>query len=84
MVSLLLCSVEDDEDGPGSSLNRDLFCSSLLNLIKESPQMIPPKHRYRLSYFAFKMCANNLLLFIDPLLFDDGEQRFTFHSLFLF
>lgn len=34
--------------------------------------------------FAFKMCVKNLLLFIDPLLFDDGEQRFSFHSLLLF
>lgn len=41
--------------------------------------MIPPEHEYTL----IKMSVNNSLL-VNPLFFDDGEQRFTFHSLFLF
>lgn len=41
--------------------------------------MIPAEHNYTL----IKMFVNNSLL-INPLFLDDGEQRFTFHALFLF
>lgn len=34
--------------------------------------------------WVLDVCVNNLLIFINPLLFDNGKQRLALHSLFLF